>query len=106
MDASVEPATLRGSGAPGCANAADLWAATLAALDAAPHVSVVWYRCAPFAAPAPGGGHVELFGTFARFLPLFAAPPGTPAWAGSPPDGSVVCLSDIDFGDYPTEHLM
>ena len=106
MDSSLEPAILRASGTPGCVPAADLWAATLAGLDEAPHVCVLWYSCTPFVAAVKHGGHVELLGTFARFLPLFDTPLDTPAWVGSPPTGSIVCTSDIDFGDYPTEHLM
>lgn len=104
-DASLEPAKLR---AAKDATAADAWSEAFAELERQPHVNIVWYTCAPFALP-DGSGHVELFGTFPRFIPLFgagAAVASLPPWAGAPPDGSIVFCADVDFGDYATEHAM
>lgn len=112
VDASVDPDTLRARGE---ADAAAAWAETLAWLLTQPHVSVVWFEHARFLTP-DRRGHVELFGTFARFMPLFdaaAAGGGStssadglplPHWAASPPAGRVVFSSDVDFGDFATEH--
>jgi hypothetical protein len=117
-DGSIDPAALRASGR---GEAAEAWAAALAHLAAAPHASTVWFEHEAFLAGAPAaaaaaaageaapvtGGHVDLFGTFARFLPLFdCSDTGLPPWAGSPPQGAVVFSSDVDFGDFATEHLM
>jgi hypothetical protein len=103
VDASVDPDTLRARGE---ADAAAAWAETLAWLLAQPHVSVVWFEHARFVTP-DRRGHVELFGTFARFVPLFAGggdSGGLPHWAAAPPAGRVVFSSDVDFGDFATEH--
>ena len=125
-DGSIDPAALRASGRE---EAGDAWEAALSHLAAQPHASVVWFEHAAFlthsgsgggggggggggdgsgsGAQACPGGHVDLFGTFARFVPLFeCGGSGLPAWAGSPPEGTVVFSSDVDFGDFATEHLM
>jgi hypothetical protein len=104
-DASVDPARLR---AAGDAGSASTWSDTFIALEAAPHVNLVWYECQPFLLEGKAG-HVELFGTFPRFLPFFGAglEEHLPAWAGAPssPDAVVFC-TDVDYGDYITEHAM
>ena len=74
-------------------------------LDTLPHVNVVWFEHAQFMNEGRNG-HIELFSTFARFLPLFDCAESLPPWASSPPEGSIVFSSDVDFGDYATEHAM
>jgi hypothetical protein len=107
-DGSVDPA----AGAGSLLSAADAaeWRATFAALARAPHVCVLWFEHAatPSLRAAAGGGHVELTGCFARFLPMFSAgragDAAAPAWARAPPDGRVVASCDADWGEFFTEH--
>lgn len=108
-DGSLDPAKLAAAGDEASART---WAQTFAALEAATHVNLVWYTFEPFAAQG-GRGHVDLFGTFPRFLPFFgdsivASSPGCPLppWAAAPPDGAIVFSSDVDYGDFVTEHAM
>jgi hypothetical protein len=146
LDSSILPSTLRGRGLGGQAKA---WEDCLCQLASQAHVNLVWFEHAHFLAgredEAGGGGggggggviggHYELFGTFARFLPLFqddvsrlgrgagssssssssmSSPqalsslqnPRLPPWAGPPPNGSIVFSSDVDYGDYASEHAM
>jgi hypothetical protein len=86
------------------------WEACFSALAAcACPVEVVWYRCDAFLASGTAADgivhdHQDLFGTTLRFLPLFNTSDVLPSWCGSPPDGSVVFVSDVDFYDWNDEH--
>ena len=90
------------------------WQRCFDALAASGCVEVVWWEHPAFAArsssggggggPAVPGGHDCLFGTLVRFLPLFAS--DLPRWCGAPPAGATVFVSDIDFHDFTTDHVM
>ena len=98
-DASVDPRTLRSAGLRGDADAVEAALGTIAASGG----EVVWFRCA--SAVDGLGGHRDLFGTLLRFLPLFNGET-LPAWAGGPPDGTVVLVTDADFSDFSVERAM
>jgi hypothetical protein len=118
-DASVARTARRTDEAAGLEKQARVWREVLAQLSAMPFVQVVTYSWPRYAA-ADSGGHVDLLGTLMRFIPLFrvsqeaaaadhAAPSGAgqqalPEWAGSPGDGAIVFVTDVDFADLTTEH--
>jgi hypothetical protein len=114
-DASVDPSTIQFLGED--PSSATIWSDVWRFLESQAHVDVVWYHYQPLAITAPQNdgsgqrviGHTELFGTFARFLPMLSFPPASsppaPSWVASPPEGATVFTCDADFGDYPTEHL-
>jgi len=79
------------------------WRKCFDTLAASGCTEVVWWEQREFAAPR-GGGHLNLFGTLVRFLPLFSTP--LPPWCGSPVDGATVFVSDVDYHDFTTDHIM
>jgi len=88
---------------PGAARA---WGAAWAELESLPHVSVTDFAAEAFRRGRGLPGHVDVFGTFARFLPLFDAPEGVPEWAAPPRDGLVTFVSDADFAGSPFDGLI
>lgn len=105
-DRSVDPRAIRGSGAPDAAREAHMWEECFASLAHSGVAEVVWFHAEAFRAPGGALGHQDLFGTMLRFVPLFDTTGLLPPWCGSPPDGSVVFVSDVDFKDLTNEHFM
>lgn len=100
-DASVDPRTLRAAGLRADADAIEAALGSVAAEGG----EIVWFRSASCADGA--GGHRDLYGTMIRYLPLFDNG-GTdlPSWAGGPPDGTVVLVTDADYSDFSVERAM
>lgn len=118
-DASVTPTVIGTEESPGdrispqsrdpASRAVRDWASAWATLRELPHVSIIDYDAPPFARHDAGRrrvGHTDAFGTFVRFLPLFASPPGCPSWAASPPHNAVAFVCDADHAGSAFDRLI
>lgn len=94
---------------------AQIWERCFSALSCIPdqRCEIVWFEAPVFKHPSDLG-HLDLFGTLVRFIPLFHAPAPLghaagetgPSWCTAPPNGHVVYVADADYSDFTTEHVM
>jgi hypothetical protein len=80
------------------------WEEAFARLDANPFVELVQFEARAFLSD-DGFRHQDLFGTLARYVPLCQTSASVAAWAGAPPDGRIVFVTDADFLDLSSEHM-
>jgi hypothetical protein len=87
------------------------WGRCFEVLRREPHVSLIqffhpFFQASESVQRSTGVIHEGVFGTFARYLPLFETAEDVPAWACSPRDGQRVFVSDADFAGTEFEHAI
>lgn len=81
---------------------AKCWEDVFVSLEKMSHVELIEFRHPEFTNNSTKG-HQDLFGTLARFLPLFESDCKLPRWADTLPQDTCVFVTDADYSGFSTE---